>query len=438
MKEQFLHFIWQYQRFNHRNLQTTCEKDIEIISTGSLNLGSGPDFLNAKIKIDGVLWVGHVEIHVRSSDWIKHKHSSDKNYKNVILHVVYFDDTPIVEELFPTLVLAGLIPKTIYDRYLGLMESKDILPCQHLISEIESERIQMYMNRLAAERLEMKVSKISKLLESFDSDFNQVAFVWLARYFGLGSNSDAFQELASRIPINWLAKIQHEPEGITALLLGSAGFLDESDTNDHYIHELREQFSHYKHKWHLQTFATPWWNWKEGRPPSFPILKLAQLAKLLENTTSIFQLVLDKDEFVKKIESIQLHEFWNTHYHLNKESSYKEKHLSSNFAERLLINVTVPMLVCYGRYLDDYNLTEKAMEILENLPAEKNKITNKMQASGLPNGHALDSQALIHLKNEYCDKKRCLECQIGNQIMRVNARKLKEPDFLQRFVSYYI
>lgn len=428
MKEQFLHFVWQYHRFNHHQLQTIQGQPIQIIDYGQSNPSDGPDFLFAKIKIGKVLWVGHVEIHVHSSDWEKHQHSKDENYKNVILHVVYHHDKEIKNFQPPTLELSGLIPKSIYERFLYLEQSPHILPCQHLITDIDPSVITMFMHRLAIERLELKVQKIEALLEKHQNNFEQVAFIWLSRYFGIGSNSDAFQELSTRIPISWLSKIQDEPESITALMMGSAGFLKYLPEDEKYLLNLSNQFEHFQHKWKISVLEPQWWKWKMGRPSTFPSLKLAQLSKLLEKKPSVFQLILDEKHFVKEVCSITLNPFWDEHYILQSTSVNREKGISLAFANRLLINVSVPLMLAYGRYLGDYSWTEKALDILEKLPPEKNRITKVMQGSGLINENAMDSQALLHLKNEYCDLKKCLSCQIGNKIICSNTYQLQEAD----------
>ncbi|MCO5229911.1 MAG: DUF2851 family protein [Chitinophagales bacterium] len=435
MREQFLHFIWQSHRFNHNNLQSTQGQSITIIDYGKANLNDGPDFLFAKVLIGEVLWVGHVEIHTNSSDWDKHKHSDDNNYKNVILHVVYIDDKPLQSLSIPTLELQGLIPKSTYNRYMHLMESTAVLPCHHLISEIEENVIEMYFQRLAIERLESKVSKIETLLEKFQFDFEQVAFIWLSRYFGTGANSDAFEQLASTISSSWLSKIRQDSMGTESLLLGSSGFLEHLSNKDDYIKSLSYQFEHYRHKWQITPLNAQWWKWKLGRPASFPSLKIAQLAQLLNNTHSIFNLVLDITVLKRALSEISLHPFWENHYHLQKPSVNKSKGLSIEFANKLIANVTVPLMIAYGRHIGDNKLIEQAVEILESLPEEHNNITKAYTEWGLPNHNALHSQAILQLKKEYCDLKRCLSCQIGNQIIRSDTHHVREPqnDF---FIEY--
>lgn len=438
MKEQFLHFVWRYHRFNHRNLQTIDGESIEILNYGQLNEHDGPDFLNAQVKIGDIIWNGHIEIHVHSSDWDKHKHTPNPTFKNVILHVVYIYDQPPKGLSIPTLELSGLIPKSIYDRYLSVMESPSILPCHHLISDLEPYSIKVYFHRLAVERMEIKVKQIQELLEKFQYDFEQVSFIWLSRYFGLGANSDAFQELTSQIPHTWLHKIKHEEDGIAALLLGAAGFLNQTPSDNEYVQKLKLQFDHYKVKWNIHPLEPHWWKWKMGRPASFPTLKMAQLAQLLESNISIFQLITDAKLFSEAIAKIQLHEFWHEHYLLHKSSVHQEKNISINFTERLLINVSIPIMIAYGQYVDDSIWAENAFQLLESLAPENNKITKAMVRSGLPNEHAMDSQALLHLKNEYCDYKRCLECHIGNQVIKESNYYIQEAPYSPIPVEIYI
>ncbi|HZH67646.1 MAG TPA: DUF2851 family protein [Chitinophagales bacterium] len=426
MKEQFLHFVWQYHRFNHRELKTTNHQIIQIVDYGQLNHHDGPDFLHAKVRIGEVLWVGNIEIHIKSSDWDLHKHSDNPLYKNVILHVVYEHDKEISNTDFPTLELRGRIPKSIYHRYLSLIESTYTLPCHHLIPDIDPYVINMYTYRLTTERLESKVGQIEQILQLHNNDFEQVAFIWLARYFGVGVNSDAFQQVATQTQHQWLIRISHEKHGTAALLLGSAGFLKNIPDQDNYIKNLIVQFEHYRNKWNIVPIEEYWWKWKIGRPASFPTLKMAQLAQLLEGENSIFNMIIDPKNLMDNVKHIVLDEFWDKHYLLNKPSVQRQKSISLNFAQRLVINVTVPMMIVYGKYIDDTTWVERALETLEQLKPEKNRITKVMSQSGLPNENALHSQALLHLKNEYCDQKKCLNCQIGNQIMRTPIHKIEE------------
>lgn len=438
MREQFLHFVWKYHRFNHLHLQTIEGQSIQIIDYGWTNPNDGPDFLNAKVKIDDVIWVGHVEIHLQTSDWDKHRHSNDEHYNNVILHVVYRHDKNLKNTSIPTLELNGLIPKSIYDKYLSLVESTALLPCQHLISDLDTSLINMYLHRLSVERMELKVSKIDALLKDFQNDFEQVCFIWLSRYFGIGSNADAFQELATQIPIQWCYKIQSTPYAIPALLLGKAGFLQHIQSEDSYLNKLISEFQHLQRKWNIHPLAPQWWKWKMGRPASFPTLKLAQLAELLQKQNSLLELILDVDALQKAIESIHLPSFWDEHYLLNKSSIHKEKSISLNYVHRIIINVSVPIMIAYGRWMDDTQWIEKAFDILQSLPAEHNRVTKAMQISGLQNEHALDSQALLHLKNEYCDLKNCLNCQIGNRIIQSPEYQVNEPIYHFENISLYI
>lgn len=438
MKEQFLHYVWQYHRFNHQHLQTTQGESIQILDYGWLNPNDGPDFLNAKVLIDNVLWVGHVEIHLQTSDWLKHHHDKNAHYNNVILHVVYRHDQEILHLPIPTLELNGLIPKSIYDKYLSLVESPSLLPCQHLIHDIEPHLIEMFLQRLSVERLEGKVAKIDALLQNHQYDFEQVAFIWLSRYFGIGSNADAFQELSTQIPIQWCYKIRHQPNSITALLMGKAGFLQQLQTDEEYLKDLKSTYEYLRHKWQIKTLEPQWWKWKMGRPASFPTLKLAQLSQLIQMNSSLFELILQPEELANAILGIQLDSFWDDHYLLNKTSVHREKSISTHFSQRIVINVCIPMMIAYGRHIDDVNWVQKGLDILESLPAEHNNITQMMQKSGLKNEHAMDSQALLHLKNEYCDLKNCLKCQIGHRIIQSPSYVIQEPSFDTVGISFYI
>jgi len=427
MREQFIHFVWQYRRFNHSGLKTTEGLPVEIIKQGKLNEQDGPDFLDARIRIGDTIWAGHVEIHVKSSDWIRHKHASDPKYKNVILHVVYEHDREDLQLGFPTLELSGLIPRSIYERYLFLMQSASILPCHHLISEVDESVINIYKSRLLVERMEDKIRKIEILLEQTRYDWDQVSWIWLVRYFGSGVNCDTFQELAAKVRFQWISRLSGDPADIQALLMGMAGLLAE-ETEEEYVRDLKIRYDFLVNKWNLQPVPPFWWRWKQSRPAAFPSLRLAQLAVLMENMHSIFREILDVDALKLKITRIRPESYWNEHYRLNKASVYKVKPLTIDFANRLIINVSVPLMLAYARYSSDAAMIESAFSVLDNLPAEDNKITRMMSDQGFSNNCASDSQAILHLKHHYCDQKKCLNCVIGNKIITTRQYEIGISD----------
>jgi hypothetical protein len=416
VKEQFLHFVWQNRRFNFRGLKSICGQNIEVVDPGRINYTDGPDFLNARIKIGDQIWAGHIEVHVKSSDWIRHRHSKDPKYRNIILHVVYQHDLTVDIAGCATLELSGLITRSIYERYLDLIESPVLLPCSHLLPTVETDAIAIWKERLVIERLEEKVERIEMLLKSLQGDWEQTAFVWFFRYFGIGENADNFQALALKIPNTRIAKILNKPEQVAALLFGTAGLLQGSWQDD-YPQQLQQQYQHLSHKWQIQHMPPEWWRWKHARPASFPSVRLAQLSSSLSLLFPLLPRLLKPLQLAEGLRGVQPPLYWNNHYRFDAQGGQRMKHISPDFIIHLQINVSVPLMVAFGRNCGDEELIDEAIELLRILPAESNKITRNMEFYGLVNKSAYDSQSLMHMKKNYCDKKRCLHCSIGNKIL---------------------
>ena len=417
MKEQFLHFVWQYRRFNHSGLSTTDGLPVEILKPGKLNLHDGPDFLNAMIRIGETIWAGHVEIHVKSSDWIKHGHSGDPLYNNVVLHVVYQNDLEYNIARCQTLELCGLIPRSIYNRYLDLMESPEILPCHHLLKEADLSTLNIWKERLLVERMERKVSNILALLDYYQQDWEQVSFIWLMRYFGSGINMDSFQELGDRLSVTNIRKIADDPDQLAALLFGTAGMLKDQWI-DLYPNLLKQHFDHLSHKWNIPSMPLTSWKWKHTRPATFPSIRLAQLAAVLPLLFPLFEKLLTPEKLEMALTGVSPHHYWDTHYRFYEPSMFKTKPLTKGFIHHLQINVSTPLMLALARYNDDTTLLQDALSFLHTLPRENNRYTRVMSENGLANEHAADSQSLMELKTSYCDRKQCLKCTIGNKILQ--------------------
>lgn len=437
MKEQFLHFVWQYRRFNHSGLSTTDGLSVEILKPGKLNLHDGPDFLNALIRIGDTVWAGHVEIHVKSSDWIKHGHSGDPMYNNVVLHVVYQNDLESNIAGCQTLELCGLIPRSIYNRYLDLMESPEILPCRHLLKEADLSTLNMWKERLLVERMERKVSNIQALLEYYRQDWEQVSFIWLMRYFGSGINMDSFQELGDRIPVTNIRKIADDPDQIAALLFGTAGMLNDQWI-DLYPLQLKQQFEFLSHRWKIHAMPLTSWKWKHTRPATFPSIRLAQLAAVLPLLFPLFEKLHSPQDLETLLTGVSPHDYWDTHYRFDEPSPLKNKPLTKDFIHHLQINVSIPLMLAYARYTDDSALMQDALSFMHTLPRENNRYTRVMSENGLANEHAADSQSLMELKTSYCDRKQCLKCNIGNKILQPKDNNEGKPVLLLEEDAAYI
>ncbi len=417
-EEAFYHFIWQHKLYRKNNLKTVDGLPIEVIHPGLLNHNAGPDFFNAKIKINNVLWAGNVEIHCDSADWNRHQHQHDKNYDNVILHVVGYYSVPVKNShgnTIPTLVLD--IPTTIFERYDSLLQEKQTIACHHILSEIDPLFLINFSDRLVSERLQRKSTLIEQILLQTNGDWETVFFQLLCRNFGFGTNADAFERLGKSLSYKIIAKHRDNILQIEALFFGQAGFLEE-EIEDSYYQELQKEYHFLKTKYTLSPLEKHLWKFLRLRPVNFPTIRLAQLAYLLHKNEGLLHKILKLGaNSVKELFNIKTSQYWETHYHFGQLSELKKKRLGKTSANTILVNTVAPILFCYGKRKDDIILCEEATTILEMIPAERNHIINKWQEQGFLAENAYDTQAQIQLYNEYCLHKKCLHCDIGKHFL---------------------
>lgn len=423
MTEKLFQFIWQHKLFaNQEPLYTREGEKVTILHSGTLNTHAGPDFLEAKIKLNDTLWAGHIELHLKSSDWNKHKHQMDKSYSNLILHVVYEYDEPISTQgnlTFSTLELKTHIHNALCDRYEKLMTEKQDIPCSALLAQINTITVNQQLDRMLAERLEQKTEYIQDLLERFQHNWQEVFYIELARGFGLHINQDTFERLALQTPLKLFAKHKHQLLQIEALLFGQAGFLNEY-FDESYPMAMQQEYIHLKKLYGLHALEKHQWKFLRLRPANFPTLRLAQFAHVLHDSTHLFSKVTEANT-IKELEAlfqVDVSLYWLTHYTFKEETEPKKKSLGKTFIRLLLINVVIPTVFIYGKLQGKYQYCDKAIEWLKALPAEKNSILEQWAKAGITCQHAADSQALLQLKKHYCDKKRCLDCAIGYSILK--------------------
>jgi hypothetical protein len=417
MNERLLQYIWQFRYFNKQELTTIAGEQLHILHPGNLNTNQGPDFLDAKIKIGDTIWAGNIELHIRSSDWKLHQHSSDKNYKNIILHVVWQHDVDL-HLPFPTLELNDRVPKLLLSKYDELMNEVSFIPCEKNLHSTSPIVWMTWKERLLVERLENKYQFIVERLHQNKNNWEETFWWLLARNFGVKVNSDAFEQIARSIPITLLAKHKHQIHQTEALLLGQAGLL-EGDFAESYPALLQKEYRFLRSKYKLSSIKLPL-HFLRMRPSNFPTIRIAQLAMLVHHSSHLFAKLKEAVSLkeVKDMFTVTANDYWHYHYVFEESSAFKEKHIGSQMINNLLINTVVPVLFAYGHYNNEEQYKLKALAWLEQIEAEKNAITNGYSKIGITNKNAFDSQSLIQLKNEYCNKKRCLECAVGNSIIR--------------------
>lgn len=423
MKEDFLHYVWQFKKFDFLNVKTTEGQAIQLFKTGIHNeTESGPDFLDARLKIGEQKWAGNVEIHLKSSDWYAHHHEKDPAYDNVILHVVWLHDVNVFRKTnapIPTLVLKDKVYKTALKNYRNLMAKEARwINCQQDFKSFSSFKLNNWLERLYIERLEDKSKVIKGILQKTTNNWEATLFCMLAKNFGLNINGDSFLSLALGLPFSVVRKIR-DAKKMEALLFGHSGLLNPV-SNDAYAEELKTEYRYLKHKYKLTDKGVLPIRYFRLRPQNFPTVRLAQLAVLLTVHKNLFKVLIEegKLEKIRKTFAIKASNYWDKHYSFGKKTKSSPKKLSKGFVDLVLINTIVPLKFCYMQSKGNIAL-ESLLAFIRQLPAERNNIVqgyNKLRTNTAQN--ALDSQALIQLKKNYCDKNRCLHCNLGLELLQ--------------------
>jgi hypothetical protein len=422
MKEDFLHHLWKFKLYNRHNLRTTDGEAVEVVHAGQHNTDAGPDFFNAKVKVGQTLWAGNVEIHLKSSDWKKHAHHLDGAYKNVILHVVHDHDEEIATSEGTQVVTLELKEKfnpKLYKNYLQLVESKEWIPCEKKIKSVDKLTVDAWLERLLVERLERKTENILQSLRINKNSWEETFYHQLAKNFGFQLNSLPFELLAKSLPLSYLGKHKNNLAQVEALLFGQAGLL-EKKFKDEYPNQLKQEYNFLKKKFSLKPLDGSQWKFLRLRPSNFPTVRIAQFAQLIHRSSHFFSKILEMEKTgeLKKLFEVSVSEYWNNHYIFDKVSTRREKHLGETANLIILINTVVPFLFAYGKQRQSEIHEERALNFLEKLSPEKNTIINHWNELGIKSDNAARTQALIQLKNEYCTGKNCLNCAIGNKIIR--------------------
>jgi len=443
MTEEFLWHIWKFRLFDNRDLRTTSGEEVKILKVGEHHADSGPDFFNARIKIGGTEWAGNVEIHANASDWHKHKHTTDKAYDNIILHVVHEADEKLFRksgEEIPTLELKDKIPQNIYGKYLQFKSSKDWIPCEKQFASVDKFTLNNWLDRLLVERLERKSKAITDSLNQNKNNWEETFYQMLARNFGQKINSEPFELLAKSLPVSFLARHKNNLMQIESLLFGTAGML-EKDFKEDYPNELKKEFKFLKSKFKLKPMDSSLWKFMRLHPPNFPTIRISQFANSIYKSSHLFSKTLEATS-VKQIINLlntETSEYWQTHYRFDtsplrrspldspespfgptpllKERGAKRKRLGSDSINTIIINTIVPFLFVYGKEKGEEKFCDNALLFLEKLSPENNSIISKWKSIGVSSKSSYETQALLQLKNEYCSKKRCLECSIGAKLL---------------------
>ncbi|MDT0676762.1 DUF2851 family protein [Autumnicola musiva] len=426
MQEDFLHYIWKFQKYNFTNAVTTAGEEIVVEDAGYHNRLSGPDFFNSRIRIGGQLWAGNVEIHLKSSDWYAHKHESDESYDNVILHVVWQHDMEIYRtnnSVIPTLELKHIVHLEILEKYeLLLAREPRWINCENSFAQFDNFETLHWLERLYFERMEQKSLLISELLQKSENDWEAVLFQLLAKGFGLNVNGDSFLSISQSFNFTIFRRNQLENLKLQAILFGQAGLLEE-EHEDIYYQKLKKEFKYLQYKYRLTNDGVIKPKFFRLRPDNFPVIRLAQLAKIYSDTGSIVEKVINASgvEELLGIFEVELKDYWKSHYNFGKEHLPRKKRTTKAFIDLILINIIIPFRFAYSSYLG--RSVETDLELSEKIPAEKNSVISGFTA--LKPGiavSAMESQALLELKKNYCDLNRCLQCEFGMKYLQQNVK----------------
>ncbi|UOK42578.1 MULTISPECIES: DUF2851 family protein [Flavobacterium] len=421
MQEDFLHHIWQYRKFTYVYLRTFNGEELRILHPGHYLKQAGPDFFNAQIYIGNQKWAGNIEIHIKSSDWYIHHHENDPAYDAVILHVVWEHDTGVFRAdntEIPVLELKNYVAKEILESYYSLSFAKSWIYCEKDLASVDKFVLKKWQERLFFDRLERKALLMQEQLLRNKNDWEATLFCFLAKNFGLNTNGDSFFAIAASIPFSIIRKEKNELENLEALFLGRAGLLEE-EKQDVYYNDLKNRWCHLSDKYQLEkAFIAPVQFFKL-RPDNFPTIRLAQLAQLYHQQDNLFSKMMASESVSAfyTIFDVKVSDYWQIHYQFDKESPKKHKGLTSSFVDLLIMNTIIPIRFALAKQLGE-EVTDDLIGFLEEIEAEKNVIIDKFTNFGIHAKNAFDSQTLLQLKNEFCNVKKCLQCEIGIELLK--------------------
>ena len=431
--EQLLQYCWKHKILPLHGLQTPQGEKIEVIDAGLQNTDSGPDFFNAKVKINGVVWAGNVEVHTKASLWNEHGHAKDDAYNNVILHVCQEIDMQAVTHSGIKLKQVQMnVPQYVKENYDKLLASDNYPSCKKVVKSMPKIVLYGFLDRLSAERLEQKTASINDVLKKCKGSWEHVLFVVIARNFGFGVNTDVFEEWALSVPVTATMRFRNNLTQIEALFFGQSGLLNkvlngkERDLaiKEAYFNTLVKEYSYLQHKLNVKPINAFLWKFLRLRPHNFPYIRLSQLANLFASGNISLSKLLDSKtkKDMEQLIKTKVSPFWETHFSFSKTTLKKSKGLSKSSIELIIINTLAPILFAYGKYRNDEMLCERALNVLSNTKKESNSIINMWQQSGMEIENAAQSQALIQLKKHYCDTKKCLQCRIGYEFLKAKIQ----------------
>lgn len=429
--EKLMQYVWQHRLLRPGAMSTVDGRTVQIIDAGLLNEGAGPDFFNAKVRIAGDMWVGNVELHVRASDWMRHGHHNDRAYDSVILHVVYYDDMPVKRpdgNVIPQMVLP--VRTNFADHYNALVTRAERgLPCREFIGSLPSLHLADWIGALGMERMYGKSARVLGLLERNGNDWREAAYVTLARALGFGTNSEAFERLAKATPYGFLARHADNDLTVEAMLFGQGRLLDNVTADNRYALALVREYEFMQKKFGLRQMTSPGWKTGGMRPQNFPHRRVALLARMTGMLPQLMSRMIAAEdvEGLRSLFDVTMRGYWATHYTFGErgvaatDGGQERKALGAASVTSLVINVAIPLMLAWGEYHRDDRLVDRSLAMLHDLKPESNRITAMFEEAGIKSRDAFTSQALVELRREYCERRKCLYCRIGHRMLAVKA-----------------
>ena len=421
--EDFLHYVWQFRSFDNNDLRTADGENLKIVHQGFLNKNAGPDFNNGKIQLGETVWAGNIEIHIKSSDWLKHNHQSDVSYENVILHVVYQNDVEIKRidgSVLPVLELKNRIADELIQKFENLFLTLTDFPCIAQIQYVDKLIIDSFLSRTLIESFEVKSQQVIETLNVLNGNWDETFYRFMARNFGFKVNALPFELFSKAIPQQIYGKHKDHSLQIEALVFGSAGFLNDK-FDEEYPNKLKMEFQFLQKKYNFKPIEVSIWKFMRMRPQNFPTIRLAQFAALIVKANHLFSKVMESTniaELREMFDNLPVNEYWKTHYHFKKETVGVNIQIGKTSVDNILLNTVALFLFAYGKHTGTQFYISRAIKLLESLPGEQNAITNKFTSAGVVMDSAFTSQAILQLKKQYCDQKKCLSCGIGIKILK--------------------
>lgn len=427
--EKLMQYVWNTRLWGRGTLEGCHGEHVEVLNPGRPNTLAGPDFLDARVRINGTVWVGNIELHLDSGLWYTHGHHHDPAYNNVVLHVVGRHQGPVVTASGrqPCQVVMGAF-EYYASAYRNLLAGPaGAVPCAMSLPRLGRLSVTSWLSALGHESLQAKAAVIRGMLESTGGDWATTVYLTLARGMGMGTNAQAMETLARQTPLAALEAHADSDLQTTALLLQQASLLTPAllppEAADAHATALCTEGRFLQLKYGLTPISPLAWRMGGVRPASSPWRRVAMLAALLRRGFAHWHTVaaMPAHALAQQLAAVAINPYWCNHHRPGMQTRATiAPTLPQGTANHLLINVYAPLMYAYGMLCGSEPWGSRAVDLWENLPPEASARVALFARGGLKPRNALESQALLHLFNTYCARRRCLECRFAHGALATN------------------